>query len=196
MVVVIKKYSVSSSNCYKTIKTASIPIILGTNVGWTIYLVTTCSVLNFMLPWQRGTSQNCHKSLFHVDCFPSKLILNCCNFLMDWDKVKGFGNTLRYGRSGVIFSLIQVQTFLGDVGGLPPLQSPQTEGGTSPLWQLLGISPLVRGRADILVTFLNNIFQTKTSVGDLNNAFFHHLRQQQRGRGGNGVKRRVYQVMG
>jgi hypothetical protein len=43
--------------------------------------------------------------------------------------------------------------------------------------------------------FLNNISQTKTSVGALNKAFFHHWRQQKRW-GEKGVKRRVYHVMG
>jgi hypothetical protein len=47
------KVSVTSSNCYKTIKTASILIKLGTNVDWTIALATTCSGLNFLLPLQR-----------------------------------------------------------------------------------------------------------------------------------------------
>jgi hypothetical protein len=52
---------------------------------------------------------------------------------------------------------------------------------------------LVGGRAEKEVTFFNNISQTKTSVGGLNKAFFHHLRQQ---KGGEGVKMRVYNVMG
>jgi hypothetical protein len=52
--VFIEKSPVTSSSCYKTIKTASILIKLGTNVDWTIAFVTTCSGLNFLLPWQRG----------------------------------------------------------------------------------------------------------------------------------------------
>jgi hypothetical protein len=36
MAVFIEKPPVSSSNCYKTIKNASILIKLGTNVDWTI----------------------------------------------------------------------------------------------------------------------------------------------------------------
>jgi hypothetical protein len=31
-----------------------------------------------------------------------------------------------------------------------------------------------------VITFLNNFSQTKTSVGGINKAFFHHLRQQQK----------------
>jgi hypothetical protein len=53
MAVFIEKSPVTSSNCYKTKITASILIKLGTNVNWTIAFVTTCSVLNFLLPWQR-----------------------------------------------------------------------------------------------------------------------------------------------
>jgi hypothetical protein len=56
MAVFIEKSPVTSSNCYKinTIKTASTLIKLGTNVDCTIALATTCSGLNFLLPWQRG----------------------------------------------------------------------------------------------------------------------------------------------
>jgi hypothetical protein len=57
----IEKSPVKSSNCYKTIKTASIQIKLGTHVDWNIAFVTTCSVLNFLLPWQRGDISNCQK---------------------------------------------------------------------------------------------------------------------------------------
>jgi hypothetical protein len=52
------------------------------------------------------------------------------------------------------------------------------------------------GRAEKEVHFFNNISQTKTSVWGLNTAYFHHLRQQKRGGGEKGVKRRVYEVMG
>ena len=45
------------------------------------------------------------------------------------------GYTLHYDRPGVIFSLSQVQNFLGDEGDSAPLQTPLTEGGTSPFWQ-------------------------------------------------------------
>jgi hypothetical protein len=51
MAVFIEKSPVTSSNCYKTTSTL---INLGTNVDWTIAFVTTCSDLNFLLPWQRG----------------------------------------------------------------------------------------------------------------------------------------------
>jgi hypothetical protein len=37
---------------------------------------------------------------------------------------------------------------------------------------------LERGGAEKVVTFINNISQTKTSIGGLNNAFCPHLRQQ------------------
>jgi hypothetical protein len=44
----------TSSNCYETMKNASILIKLGTNVDWTIPFVKTCSGLNCLLPWQPG----------------------------------------------------------------------------------------------------------------------------------------------
>jgi hypothetical protein len=69
MAVFIEKSPVTSSNRYKTIKPVSILNKLGTNVDWIIAFVTTWSGLNFLLPWQRGTSQNCQKSLLCVDFF-------------------------------------------------------------------------------------------------------------------------------
>jgi hypothetical protein len=80
MPVFIENPPVTSSNCYETMKNASILIKLGTNVDWTIVLVTTCLVLNFLLPWQRGDISKLPKSLFCLDFFPSKLISKCCNF--------------------------------------------------------------------------------------------------------------------
>jgi hypothetical protein len=50
----IEKSPVTSSNCYKTIKTASILINLGTSVDWTIAFATTRTGLKILLPWQRG----------------------------------------------------------------------------------------------------------------------------------------------
>jgi hypothetical protein len=55
---------------------------------------------------------------------------------------------------------------------------------------------LAGGRAENVVTFFNNISQTKSIGKGLNNAFFHHLRQQKGGGDEKGVKRRVYEVMG
>jgi hypothetical protein len=91
------------------------------------------------------------------------------------------GYTLPYDQSGVIYSHSQYQNFLGDDGDSAPLQTPQTEGGTSPFWQLPDVSFGWGGRAEKVVTFFNNISQTKTSVRGLNKAFFHHLRQQKGG---------------
>jgi hypothetical protein len=54
MAVFIEKPPVTSSNCHETMKTALILIKLGTDVEWIIAFVATCSVLNFLLPWQRG----------------------------------------------------------------------------------------------------------------------------------------------
>jgi hypothetical protein len=52
MAIFIEKPPVKTSNCYETIKKASIQIKLGTYVDWTIAFVTACSILNFLLPWQ------------------------------------------------------------------------------------------------------------------------------------------------
>jgi hypothetical protein len=44
MAVFTENPPVTSSNCYETMKNASILIKLGTNVDWTFAFVTTCSV--------------------------------------------------------------------------------------------------------------------------------------------------------
>jgi hypothetical protein len=95
MAVFIEKSLVTSSYCYKTIKPASILIKLGTNIDWTIAFATTCSILLnqcliFLLPWLRGDISKLPKITILRWFFPSKLILKCCNFLMDWDRVKCF----------------------------------------------------------------------------------------------------------
>jgi hypothetical protein len=133
MAIFIEKSPVTSSHCYKTIKTASIQNKLGKNVDLTVDFVTTCSVLNFQLPWQRG----------------------------DISK-------LPYDRSGVIFSLSQVQTYLGDKSDCRPFNPPKQKGEHTPSVMCI----LDRGRAEKVVTFLNNIFQIKTNVGGLNKEFF------------------------
>jgi hypothetical protein len=102
------------------------------------------------------------------------------------------GYTLPFDRPGVIFSLSQVKNILAK-RGIAPLQTPKQKGAHSPSGNPL-MYFLVGGRAEKVVTFLNNISQTKTSVLGLNKASFHHLRQQKEGE--NGVKRRVYRVIG
>jgi hypothetical protein len=92
MAVFIEKPPVTSSNYYKTMKNASILMKLGTNVDSAIASVTACSIVNFLLPWQRGdVSKLRKKSLFCIVVFfQSKLISKCCNFSMNQDRVKGF----------------------------------------------------------------------------------------------------------
>jgi hypothetical protein len=66
-VVFIEKPPVTSSNCYETMTNASILMKLGTNVEWTIASVTACSIVNLLLPWQRGD----------VSKLPKITILHC-----------------------------------------------------------------------------------------------------------------------
>jgi hypothetical protein len=66
MAVFIKKPPVTSTNCYETMKNASVLMKLGTNVDWTI------AMLNLHFPVTMamgGTSQNCQKSLFCIVFF-------------------------------------------------------------------------------------------------------------------------------
>jgi uncharacterized membrane protein YwaF len=67
MAVFIEKPPVTSSNCYETMKNASILMKLGTNVDYIIASVTACSMVNFLLPWQWGD----------VSKLPKITILHC-----------------------------------------------------------------------------------------------------------------------
>jgi hypothetical protein len=49
MAVFIEKPPVTNSNCYETMKNASILIKLFINADWTIAFVTRCSVLNLQM---------------------------------------------------------------------------------------------------------------------------------------------------
>jgi hypothetical protein len=51
----------------ETMKNASILMKLGTNVDYTTASVTACSIVNFLLPWQRGD----------VSKLPKNTILHC-----------------------------------------------------------------------------------------------------------------------
>jgi hypothetical protein len=73
---------VTSSNCYETMKNASILMKLGTNVDKTIASVTACSIVNFLFPWQRGDVSKLRK-IIALFFFPSKLISKCFNFSMN-----------------------------------------------------------------------------------------------------------------
>jgi hypothetical protein len=70
---------------------------------------------------------------------------------------------LPYDRSGVIFSLSQVQTFLGDEGGYRPLQTPKTENYQPP---------------DVTLTIFSNgngkCNRTGKSNGEINDTMTEH----------------------
>jgi hypothetical protein len=44
------------TECFENIKDASLFIKLGQMLA--IAFITTCSILNFLLPWQQGTAEN------------------------------------------------------------------------------------------------------------------------------------------
>jgi hypothetical protein len=85
MAVFIEKPPVTSSNCYETMKNASILIQLDTNVDYTIASVTACSIVNFLLPWKRGD----------VSKLPIITILHCIFSIKTDFKVLQLLNELR-----------------------------------------------------------------------------------------------------
>jgi hypothetical protein len=81
MAIFTEKPSVTSSNCYETMKNISILIKLGTNVDWTIASVTPCSVLNFLLPWQRGDISKLPKNHYFASIFSIKIYFKVLQLL-------------------------------------------------------------------------------------------------------------------
>jgi hypothetical protein len=65
MAVFIEKSPVTCSNCYNTIKTAS--------TLQPIALATTCSGLNFLLPWQQGDISKLPKKQYFALIFSIKI---------------------------------------------------------------------------------------------------------------------------
>jgi hypothetical protein len=130
MAVFMEKSPVTCSNCYKTIKTASILIKHCTNVDWITAFVTTCSGLNFLLPWQWGDISKLPKITILCEFFPSKLISKCCYFSMDWDRVKCFSALVTHYimiNLGSILASNNSKIFLSMRGTTTPLQTSQTE---------------------------------------------------------------------
>jgi hypothetical protein len=184
MAVLIQKLPVISSNCYETLKNASILIKFGTHVDWTIAIVTTCSVLNFLLPWQRGDISNLPNINIFRWFFPLKLILKCCNFSMDWDRVKGFSELVTH------YLMVDLGSFLASHstkfswrwGRLPPPSTPPTyRKGHIPHLVTPWCTFRIGGGSEKVVTFFSNIFKTKNSVCGLNTVIFHCLRSQKGG---------------
>jgi hypothetical protein len=167
MVFFIAKYPGTSSNCYKTIKTASTLIKLGTNVNLTIAYVKTCSVLNFLLPWYQGEISKLPKKLFCVDFFSSNWISKCFNFSMDWDRVKGFSAMVTR------HLIIDLESFL----------APHSSN----------IFLAIRGTTEKVVTFKTTFLKQKQVFG----AWIRHFSPFETTNGcEKGIKMRVYRVMG
>jgi hypothetical protein len=69
--------------------------------------------------------------------FPSKLISKCCNFSMDWDSQMISALVTRYLMIvlGSFLASHKSKILLAMRGTAIPLQTPKTQGGTSPFWQ-------------------------------------------------------------
>ena len=135
MPVFSEKPPLTSSDCYKTMKNASIVIKLGINVDWAIVFQTACSMINFLLPWQRGGVSKLPKTVILHWIFFSKWISNCYTFLIDLLRVKGFSVLVKCYLRIILrpFPASQMSNFfLSDEGGFAPLQTPWQRGAHPP----------------------------------------------------------------
>jgi hypothetical protein len=134
MAVFIEKLPVTSSNCYETMKNASILMTLGTNIDWTIASVSACSILNFLLPWQQGTSQNCEITLFWALFFHQNRFQSAAT--SQWIEIvsKAFHRWLHVALRSTWdhFSLSHIKTFLAVRGTTAPFKPPKQNGAHPP----------------------------------------------------------------
>jgi hypothetical protein len=113
------------------------------------------------------------KNHFFDPIFPSKFISKCCNFSMDWDRVKCFSAWLHvtlwstWGH----FKPLTSPKFFGVEWDSAPLQTPQTEGGTSPSGNPL-MYLLDGGGAEKVLTFLATFLKRKHVFGAQIEHFF------------------------
>ena len=135
MPVFAEKPPLASSNCHKTVKNASIVIKLGISVDWSIDFVTACSMLNLLLPWQRGGISKVPKITILHRFFHSKLISKRYYFLLDGVRDKGFSTLitccLKINQRPFPASH-KSKFFLSDEGGQAPLQTPWQRGAHPP----------------------------------------------------------------
>jgi hypothetical protein len=128
--------------------------------------------------------------------FPSKLTSKCCNFWMNWDRVKGFSASVTsYPKIDLrpFLACHMSKIFLAMRGTLPSFKPPKQKGPHPPsgnplMWYLDGGGRWKSGH------FFNNISQTKNSVWGLDRAFFHCLRPQKGGQ--KAVETRLYKGKG
>jgi hypothetical protein len=123
---------VTSSNFFKIIKTATILIKLGTNVDWTSAVVTTCSVLNFLIPRQRVDISKLPKNHYFELVFSIKIDFNIS---LDWDRIKGFSALVTCCimiELGSFLASYKSRKFLAMRGGCRPFQTPKQKGAHPP----------------------------------------------------------------
>jgi hypothetical protein len=130
MAVLIEKLPVTSSNCYETMKNASILNKLGTNVDHC--LCNDMLSLKFLVTMATRGNLKIAKNHYFALIFSIKIdfkVLQLLNELRKSQRLFRVGYTVPYDRRGVIFSLTQVQKFLCDEGNYrPPLNPPNRRG--------------------------------------------------------------------
>jgi hypothetical protein len=156
---IIEKPSVTSSICYEAMKNDSILLKLSTNVDWTMPSVTTCSILNFILQWQRGDVSNLPSSLF-CSVFSTKMISNVATSL--WiDRSKGFSvlvsRYLTFDLGPFLASLMFKIILLMRGSAIPSY--PRKRKSTSLVYQPRDVF-FEKGRRRKVITFFINILQT------------------------------------
>jgi hypothetical protein len=129
-----------------------------------------------LLPWQWWKISKLRKITILHCFFPSKLISKCCNFSIQWDRVKGFSalvtRHLKFDlRPFLACHMSKIFLSIRGTCNRPP-SNPQNRRGHTPLLATPWCIILMGGSAEKVVTLFNNISQTK------NRAFFHWLRPQ------------------
>jgi hypothetical protein len=103
-------------------------------------------------------------TIFHCFFFPSKLISKCCNFSMNWDRVKGFSASVTsYTKIDLRLFLAchMSKIFLAKRGNPPPFKPPNRRGHI-PLLATPWCNIWIGDGAEKVVTFLTTFLKRKT----------------------------------
>jgi hypothetical protein len=127
----IEKSPLTSLNCHETMKNASILIKTWHKCWLDHYLCNNMLSLKFPLTMATRRHLKIAKNRYFALIFPSKLISKCCNFSMDWDRVKGFSALVTHYLTinlGSFLASHKSKIFLTMRGSTSPFKPPKQKG--------------------------------------------------------------------
>jgi hypothetical protein len=140
--------------------------------------------LKFLVTWQRGDISKLPKNHYFALIFSIKIdfkVTAASYFSMDWDRVKCFSALVTCYLMidlGSFLASHKSKIFLAMRGTVAPLQTPQTEWGTSPFWHTL-MYLLVGGPRRKSGYFFYQHFSNENMCLGPKQYFVHYLRPKE-----------------